>query len=324
MAIIMVMATGISFNSCKEDDNNENLGENTPASSAGIIDASSSLRLKTIGNQYHFTINYTDGGLIDYIENQYQNEYNKFEFNYNPNTITYTYDKSYESGSNTYVLNYNNKGLVSTIEINGENIAEDEKWVGTESSECTYDENGHLTSISYSGQETGTIDGKEKQYNYTGKLTLIWENNLLQKWMTELEYNNEGSATTIYTYSYDEEYTNKFKQWVNIWNQADETDMWKKFASIILHLGLMGTGPDELPSNIEIHRTEDTYSSDKSLSCSYTFNEDGSVASANGVNYTYETANDTRVSVSSNEITEHVAEPLTSTKRHHRRPLFMR
>ena len=200
--------------------------------------------------------------------------------------------------------------------------SEGEDW-GNEKTTFSYDGDGHLTSISSSYYiEIEIYGGEKEKESGTYRCTLTWKDGLLQgvSDSCEYEYNEDGKtrkSTSTDTFKYDKEYVNKYKQWVEFYG-IDEGIF--RFQLI----GLLGVGPDKLPSSRSYTINDNGDNLSGTNTCSYEFNEDGSVASANGVNYTYETANNTRVSDSSAETTEIVAEPLTSTKRHHRIPLFMR
>ena len=292
MAVMIAMTISVSFVSCDNDDDNGSSGVNNVSALTGIIDKESGLRLKSLGD---YTVYYNSEGLFDSIAHtdDYLDDY---AFRYGPDKITYTHGYFFDF-SRELSVKYNKSGWMSSYESKETGDWSPSKveayWNGTGTATFTYDDEGHLTSITRSGAETGLELKGPYTSSWLEEITLTWENGLLK----EMKYNETGfeNARTwsgVYTFSYDTEYMNKYKQWVYIYIFGQYNDIF------LPYLGLLGVGPDKLPSTV-IFTFTDKYgkvgdSGTETYPCSYEFNADGSVAKANGWEYTYEYATDSK------------------------------
>ena len=272
MTIMMVTTVNVGFVSCDDDDDN-NLSGGAPSTSAGVIDPNSGLRIKSFEN---FNVYYTDDGKIDYIINSSPKA--KYEFSYNPNRICYVSSVYSESG--TYIMSYNANGWISTIDFTDDfSISDKDKTRCTGKYVFSYDGDGHLTSISCYGKDSISSDGTSRIENFSNNTTYTWGDGLLKE-ITNVEklYGKEDIYTVAYSYA--TEYTNKYKQWAGYFRSKGD------LLFILSNLGLMGNGPDKLPSSSsESYNQNDSYS----VTYSYRFNNDGSVSYASGCTFIYET-----------------------------------
>ncbi|MBP5345869.1 MAG: DUF4595 domain-containing protein [Bacteroidales bacterium] len=267
LTILMVTTLNVGFVSCDDDDDNG--AEGSPSPTAGVIDKSSGLRLKSFGD---FTVYYKDGGLIDYVEGESYNA--KLIFSYKPNKIIYSTD---DGIAETWIVSYNNNGWISTCDINDTYNNGNYATTNIEKTKFSYDGDGHLISVSTSGNYIEIEDGEKYSEKFTRQTTLTWKDGLLMKRISEDKY-DDGGETITYTYNYQKEYANKYKQWCTI-----DRDVMSQYY-ILYHLGLLGIGPDKLPSSV-IEKYSDIdengkviYNNNETWPLSYQFNKDGSIS----------------------------------------------
>lgn len=286
VAMAMTSTMSLSFVSCDNgDDDNVSSGVDNVSALTGIIDKESGLRLKSLGE---YTVNYNNEGLYDSIaHNGYLDDY---AFQYGPNKIRKTHDAFYNYVTE-FAVNYDKMGRLTSYESHetGDCVYFESKWNGTGSATYTYDNEGHLTSMTQSGGEDGIEKGEPYTSSWIEKVTLTWENGLLKEIAYEdIGLENARTWSAVYTFGYDTEYVNKYKQWVYFYVFGDNNSIF------LPYLGLMGIGPDKLPSSVTFTYKDKlgTIGNDgtETYPCSYEFNADGSVAKANGWEYTYEYA----------------------------------
>lgn len=287
VAMAMTSAMSVSFVSCDDDDDdNGSSGVGNVSALTGIIDPESGLRLKSFGE---YTVYYNNEGLYDSIAHK-EDYLDDYAFQYGPDKIRRTNNAFYNYVTE-FDVNYDKMGRMTSYESQetGECVYFESNWTGTGSASYTYDKEGHLTSMTQSGGESGTEFGKPYTASWLEKVTLTWENGLLKEIAYEdIGLENARTWSAVYTFGYDTEYVNKYKQWVYFYVFGQNNSIFYPY------LGLMGKGPDKLPSSV-IFTYKDklgTVGNDgtETYTCSYEFNADGSVAKANGWEYTYEYA----------------------------------
>ena len=193
----------------------------------------SGLRLKSLGE---YTVNYNNEGLYDSIaHNGYLDDY---AFQYGPNKIRKTHDAFYNYVTE-FAVNYDKMGRLTSYESHetGDCVYFESKWNGTGSATYTYDNEGHLTSMTQSGGEDGIEKGEPYTSSWIEKVTLTWENGLLKEIAYEdIGLENARTWSAVYTFGYDTEYVNKYKQWVYFYVFGDNNTIF------LPYLGLMGDG----------------------------------------------------------------------------------
>lgn len=272
MAALLLLCVVVS---CSKDDDDSG----SASTSAGVIDKKTGLRIKSCGN---YNIYYNDDGRLNYIDDGYR----KWMFSYKPDKIT-------EKGGDEGILNvgYNGSGYLSSVKFS--DVDTEGRWNENESSTLSYDGSGHLINISGSGHEIGTENGKRYDESWTFSYTFTWRNNLLQQ-MVYIEKDVEDGETETYTekwiFSYDNDsYENVYRQWT-----PSLVEYLENFEELLAVVGLLGVGPNMLPSSADV--TEEEYYDGKShtYNNSYTFrygfNSNGSIS--------YTTANGTRCNFS--------------------------
>ena len=150
----------------------------------------------------------------------------------------------------------------------------------------TYDESGHLTSVTDVETTVGTLYSSGP---YTTTWTLTWDGDLLTKMVYKEPYNG-SYYTETYEYNYgNNTYKNTYKQYVPaIW--WDEGGM---FLCGMAYIGLHGVGPAYLPVSFTI--VDSVENKSNLYSFTYSFNNNGTVkyqSDADGSNkysFTYST-----------------------------------
>ena len=291
VAMAMTSAMSVSFVSCDDDDDdNGSSGVGNVSALTGIIDPESGLRLKSFGE---YTVYYNNEGLYDSIAHK-EDYLDDYAFQYGPDKIRRTNNAFYNYVTE-FDVNYDKMGRMTSYESQetGECVYFKSNWTGTGSASYTYDKEGHLTSMIQSGGETGIEKGEPYTASWIEKVTLTWENGFLKEIAYEdIGLENARTWSAVYTFGYDTEYVNKYKQWVYFYVFGQNNSIFYPY------LGLMGKGPDKLPSSV-IFTYKDklgTVGNDgtETYTCSYEFNADGSVAKANGREYTYEYASSSK------------------------------
>ena len=285
---ILAMATFTTFvfQSCSNDDDDVEPGKGTPSTEAGLLDKSSGLRVRSVGD---YSFEYDSKGRLDYVS---EGSNYGYKFSYNPNKVT---RESYGEEKESYSVGYNSNGYLSSFSYKDSD--EDGSETGTAS--LSYDDDGHLTQISSSYQ--GSFYEKGKQYNEseTASATLTWKSSRVTKIV--LKYSGtEGdgdrySETQTWTYEYSdytmENYYNKYLQWTYTILRALDIEG----PAFMAYVGLFGKGSKYLPSGAERVRVEIENGEEErreySYSFSYGFNNNGSLSYCNydgsRYNYTY-------------------------------------
>ena len=272
----------IAFYSCGDDDDDVAPGKGTPSSEAGLLDKSSGLRVRSVGN---YTFEYDSKGRIDYVS---EGSYFGYKFTYNPNKITGEY---YGEEELSYAVGYNGNGYMSSLSYN----YSDENETGTAT--LTYDSDGHLTQVSTSYKEGKYEDGVRYYESEQGTSTMTWKNGRLTKAVAKLTWKerdgDSGTETDTWTFDYSdyalENYYNKYLQMPHPILRAFDLDD----GEFMAYVGLLGNGPKYLPSSAERVRVEyengEEDRDERHYSFSYGFNNDGSLSYCNddGSRYSY-------------------------------------
>lgn len=172
----------------------------------------------------------------------------------------------------------------------------DEKWSYTSNASLSYDGSGHLTKIasSYSGNSSDSEGSWSESGNAT--YSLSWTSNRLASFKGVSKYKDEdGTYSTSFSiiYSYNNATENPLHQWAPslAYYLAEEDE--GSLEELLAYAGLFGTGPAELPSAMTYESTdEDGKTYEGSDSFAYTFNANGSLATArvqnNTVRFSYD------------------------------------
>ncbi|MBR6196658.1 MAG: hypothetical protein IKQ72_03580, partial [Bacteroidaceae bacterium] len=174
----------MSLVSCDNDDDNGSNGADNVSALTGIIDKESGLRLKSFGE---YTVYYNNEGLFDSIAHKdYLDDY---AFQYGPDKIRRR-NNSFYNYVTEFAVNYDKMGRMTSYESQetGSSIYFENNWNGTGSASYTYDKDGHLTSMTQSGGETGIEKGKPYTASWLEKVKLTWENGLFK----EIAYEDIG------------------------------------------------------------------------------------------------------------------------------------
>ena len=277
MAALLLLCVVVS---CSKDDDDSG----SASTSAGVIDKKTGLRVTSVGN---YRIYYDDKGRVDYIRDNYE----KWTFSYNPNIITY-YERYNDDDGGKYNVGYNGLGYLASLNYSDSNQDGNDKWSESANVTFSYDGNGHLTKISVSGKYSGTEDGERFNETWTDSYSFSWGNSRLQKVVYTEKYVEDGETETekeTWIFSYDNEnYENAYQQWVpsivGYFEGQEQVWAW---------VGLLGVGPNMLPSSAENTEEEyydgKSYNHNNSYTFRYGFNSDGSISytTINGTRYNF-------------------------------------
>ena len=283
VTIAMVSTMSVSFVSCDDDDNGSN-GVDNASALTGIIDQESGLRLKSFSSR---ELHYSNNGVLESVTASYDNMEDQFTFDYPANKIieTWKYTNG-ETGTQIYSVKYNDRGYITVFDTD----YEEDGYATSEKNSFNYDSEGHMSSCSLYGVIDRIKDGERLYLDWNLKVTFDWKDGLLQ-YMTfdgeETENETKSSVFYKYKYSYDADFPNKYKQW----------GIYQGFPTIgdsyffLPFIGLMGIGPDRLPSSMTYIDKDNQADPDHKWNFRFTFNEDGSMATMAGFEFSYEYAN---------------------------------
>lgn len=184
----------------------------------------------------------------------------------NPFTLVRKTSSSYDSLSVTT----NSKGYVSKL------YAYSDYYEITY--DFSYDNSGHLTKIIESGYETDLTDEIYDSDYYSESYTITWNDDLLTK--ITLDFGDEEDYETI-TYNYDDdEYFNATKQYCpTLFSYGVTSSSGEPIEHIAMfaYIGLLGFGPDYLPTSWEDYNYDSGYIDEYNYNCSYSFNDNGTL-----------------------------------------------
>lgn len=284
VTIMMATAMSVSFVSCDDDDDNASRGVDNGSALTGIIDPESGLRLKSFSKQ---VLHYSDDGILESVTGSYDNMEDQYTFDYPANQIieTWRYSEG-ETGTQIYSVKYNRQGFISVFDTD----YEEEGYATSEKNSFNYDSEGHMSSCSLYGVIDRIKDGERLYLEWNYKVTFDWKDGLLLYLAFDGEdTENETKSSSSYKlkYYYDADYPNKYKQWgiYHGFPTVGDTYFFLPF------IGLMGIGPDMLPSRMTYIGDDNQEDPDHKWNFSFTFNEDGSLATMSGFKFSYEYAN---------------------------------
>ena len=284
VAMAMTSTMSLSFVSCDNDDDNVSSGVDNVSALTGIIDKESGLRLKSFSKQ---VLHYSDDGILESVTGSYDNMEDQYTFDYPANQIIETWKYSEgETGTQIYSVKYNKQGFITVFDTD----YEEEGYASSEKNSFNYDSEGHMSSCSLYGVIDRIKDGERLYLEWNYKVTFDWKDGLLLYLAFDGEdTENETKSSSSYKlkYYYDADYPNKYKQWgiYHGFPTVGDTYFFLPF------IGLMGIGPDRLPSRMTYIGNDNQEDPDHKWNFSFTFNEDGSLATMAGFKFSYEYAN---------------------------------
>ena len=284
VAMAMTSTMSLSFVSCDNDDDNVSSGVDNVSALTGIIDKESGLRLKSFSKQ---VLHYSDDGILESVTGSYDNMEDQYTFDYPANQIIETWRYSDgETGTQIYSVKYNRQGFITVFDTD----YEEEGYASSEKNSFNYDSEGHMSSCSLYGVIDRIKDGERLYLEWNYKVTFDWKDGLLLYLAFDGEdTENETKSSSSYKlkYYYDADYPNKYKQWgiYHGFPTVGDTYFFLPF------IGLMGIGPDRLPSRMTYIGNDNQEDPDHKWNFSFTFNEDGSLATMAGFKFSYEYAN---------------------------------
>lgn len=163
-------------------------------------------------------------------------------------------------------VKFNSNGYISHIDGKYE-YGEDYntyKDTGSESADFSYDGEGHITQITYSGKYKYGYNGHVETYIVSGKATFNWKNGNLISYKNETSETSDGE-TDRWTEEESWKYSstlNKFKQYGRVYDEIDFMDDF----NVLMYVGLIGKGSTNLPCEFE-----------DGDPVTYTLNENGSI-----------------------------------------------
>ncbi len=284
VTILLATAMSVSFVSCDDDDDNASRGVDNGSALTGIIDPESGLRLKSFSKQ---VLHYSDDGVLESVTATYDNMEDQYTFDYPANKIIETWKYSEgETGTQIYSVKYNDRGYITVFDTD----YEEEGYASSEKNSFNYDSEGHMSSCSLYGVIDRIKDGERLYLEWNYKVTFDWKDGLLLYLAfdgEETENETKSSGSYKYKYYYDADYPNKYKQWgiYQGFPTVGDTYFFLPF------IGLMGIGPDRLPSRMTYIGNDNQEDPDHKWNFRFTFNEDGSMATMAGFEFSYEYAN---------------------------------
>lgn len=277
VSALLVCSACVGFYACSDDDEG---GSGSASSTAGVLDKKTGLRVRGYDG---YSFYYDEKGRIDYI----RDSYGQWSFSYNPNTISFL--DNY--GGETLKVSYNGSGYLASTSESWSEQGDSYKSTGSSQASLSYDGSGHLTKISLSEKEKKVEGGETWEETWTTTYTLTWRNNLLQQVVYKEKGVEDGDTweeTETIVYAYDnEDYENVYRQW------APFLDWEGDIEELLAYAGLLGIGPNKLPSSAEYEEVEiengKRYTDNGSNTYRYGFNSDGSISYAmvNGSRYNF-------------------------------------
>lgn len=265
----------VTFTACDDDGDDDSNSENSSSTPSTFL---TSIYSKSQGYIYEF----------EYDDDGYLTKYNENVVSYNPLKIELS------DGDVYYDFNTNN-GYITGF------AATDEDGETTYTCTMTYDSNNHLTKITGKGSYTSGKNSKTE----TSSTVITWNsNNCITKIVCTTE--NEGTDGTIdygytfkttTTYSYNEAYLNRTKQYpYGIAPYLQNGYCSTPDLAPLSCVGLLGIGPDYLPDEQTYsyynynyqNTTEREDENEFTDNFSYTFNSNGTINYAGGYYHLYD------------------------------------
>lgn len=307
LALTVSLMAGVSLASCGGDDDDDSAGSGSAPTTAGVVNKTLGIRLTGYAG---YTYYYAEDGRLTRISNGNV----IYSFSYSPNKITYTDDGEDEEIS----VSYNGSGYITALSSSSSETEEDEKWTESSKASMSYDGSGHLTKVSTSYNDHGTdSDGDSWSESGNATYTYNWSSNRLTTITGSGEDNDEDgkqASSATFTYSYENATANPLLQMApsiaHYITGDNEYDI--SLEELLAYAGFFGVGPAELPSSLTYKTSEydgqSTYSGSDSFS--YTFNDNGSLATARLQNSTHSFS----YSYTTNEETDNSTAMVKTTK----------
>lgn len=316
-----MLAVGMTFVACDKDDDESGGGSSATigqlSDGHGNENLPDGYAISSVGNYYRFT--YDEQGKLSqiYADGEY--------VDFSTKGITIEDKDGYAK------ISFNSKGLISKCKTSFEGEESNYTYKNSEEYSFSYNGNNQLSTISGSYNESGTEKGKKYSSKASGTIKFTYSGKKLTKVVQSSSYTDvedgekyTGSETCTFTFEYNKENENIYGQWTP--RLADIVLDMNPFFDAAAFVGCLGRATSVLPDviyevsvekeNGETDTDEDTYS------CSYVFNANGTLRTADGWSYTYTVVGDNDVkSTRSAEVNP--LKPFVSPKAT-RRGLFMR
>lgn len=319
-AILMALCVSVILFSCNDDKDSDSFPDNA-LSNVGVLDKDLGLRVKSVGD-YNY-IYHDDGKLLSI-----KNYLGHYDFTYKPNKVSYVREDGRETSN--YSIKYNAKGYISSVSYDRTIASIEYKSQSKGTSSFTYDKEGHMVKIndSYKYIEDDT---DQKWTDGTTTTTFTWENSLLKKIVSVVKGSNDNGSSQIVqttTFEYNnssiDSYHNKYLQYGYF-----ASDLFNGLLEPMCYVGLVGYGPEILPSGIKIEWNEEYYSPEgekesyydkDSYSYSYTFNSYGAILDtyidADSYSFTYDAINSANANNSQSYVSKAVNTKSDTRSRH--------
>ncbi|MBR1521120.1 MAG: DUF4595 domain-containing protein [Bacteroidaceae bacterium] len=292
MAGMVVFAVSTSCSSDDDDDNNG--GGSSSKVQAGALagdDAEANaavegVRVSAVGD---YRYSYDENGKLETITSR-----NGWTLEAK-NNFKMQWEDEYDTGEMSFSISGNRITGISikyTLVEYGVSIS------GSGSASFSYNSKGQLTSISTNSSESGNVDGEKYSASAkaNSKYTYSSDNRLLSFKYESSGKDDDGNfkETELVTYDYSTSYPNLFYQYtprqipgILFDLGADDADF-----DMFAYVGLLGKASSYLPSGYtaEWVYEEDGYEDDTesyTRSCSYSFNDNGTISQADGKSYSY-------------------------------------
>lgn len=277
-SISAILMLTLGFTACSDDDD-----KGSASTAAGVLDKTTGLRITEAGSAEY---SYGDQGRVERID--VGRDY--YTFTFHRDTIKYYGYYSSEDEPAFYTVSYNGAGLLASA-VGKVKTDEDGGLDGTYNISFSYDGSRHIKQISQNSVENYVDeDGKKTTDRYTTTYTFSWNSDKLTKVVFKDKGVEDGESyedTETYTFNYEGGYVNKFNQWtLNIWATIGDGDN-EDLLSVLACVGILGAGPAELPSSVDIVMEEknsdgEETTDEENYTFSYSFNDDGSLYSSRG------------------------------------------
>ena len=152
-------------------------------------------------------------------------------------------------------VSFNDDGYLTHLAAEYSESDEEEGWseTGTEDMKCTYNSNGNLTKITFTGSYRGKEDGESFSGQYTASITYSWiEGNLakVQSTYNDIEDGESWKNTETYEFEYSDE-VNKFQQYIIGVDDAND------FSEYFAPIGWFGKWSKNYPSSCTVLDVEE-------------------------------------------------------------------
>ena len=248
----ILLLGGLSLFTACSDDDDENGGGQPSAPVIGSGDTNAGARLTSISNDrgYGYYFQYNEDGTVQRISEGYDEE--------DEDWIAMTYNPFRMEASDYGFLknvSFNDDGYLTHLAAEYSESDEEEGWseTGTEDMKCTYNSNGNLTKITFTGSYRGKEDGESFSGQYTASITYSWiEGNLakIQSTYNDFEDGESWRHTETYEFEYSDE-VNKFQQYIIAVDDAND------FSEYFAPIGWLGKWSKNYPSSCTVLDVEE-------------------------------------------------------------------